>query len=194
MTRIASLLAGASMLIPATASAVDYTIDQSHTHILFFVEHFGLSSIQGEFLEFDGTFSLDVDSPENSEIAITIDVASLDSGHDGRDEHFLSADFFDVETYPTVTFTSTDVTVTGDNTAEVTGDLTIRDVTQPVTLDVTLNGMLDDHPFTDGTQPYVGFTATTMILRSDFGIDMFVPAGSDEVEIRIEMEAVGPTA
>ena len=194
MTRIASLLAGASMLIPDTASAVDYTIDQSHTHILFFVEHFCLSSIQGEFLEFDGTFSLDVDSPENSAIAVTIDVASLDSGHDGRDEHFLSADFFDAETFPTVTFTSTDVAVTGDNTAEVTGDLTIRDVTQPVTLDVTLNGMLDDHPFTDGTQPYVGFTATTTILRSDFGIELFVPAGSDDVEIRIEMDAVGPTA
>jgi polyisoprenoid-binding protein YceI len=143
-------------------------------------------------MEFDGTFMLDRDNPENSSIDVTIDVGSLDSGWQERDAHFKSADFFDAENYPTITFTSTSVEITGESTANVTGDLTIKDNTMPVTLDVTLNGLQDDHPIREGRQAYAGFTGTTTVLRSDFDVDMFAPAVSDEVVIRIEMEATGP--
>lgn len=187
----AAFIAAGPVSAPAQA-AEEWTIDPSHTHILFFVNHFGMSDIQGEFLEFDGTFMLDRENPENSSINMTIDVDSLDTGWQERDAHFKSADFFDVGTYPTITFTSTDVEMTGDDTADVTGDLTIKDITMPVTLDVTLNGLQDDHPIREGNQAYAGFTGTTTVLRSDFEVDMFAPAVSDEVVIRIEMEATGP--
>ncbi len=197
MKRITSVIvaaaAGVGLAGPA-AAAEEWAIDPSHTHILFFVNHFGMSDIQGEFLDFDGTFMLDTEAPENSSIAVTIDVASLDSGWAARDEHFLSADFFTVEEHPTITFTSTDVEVVGADTATVTGDLTIKGITRPVTLDVTLNGLQDDHPIREGTQRYAGFTATTVLRRSDFGMDLYAPAVSDEVEIRIEMEATGPAS
>ena len=99
-----------------------------------------------------------------------------------------------METYPTATFTSTAVTVTGEDTAEVTGDLTLKGETRTVVLDVTLNGLRDDHPMIDGTQAYAGFTATTTLSRSDWGLGLYAPAVADEVEVRIEMEALGPTS
>jgi len=176
------------------AAAEEWAIDQSHAHILFFVNHFGMSDIQGEFLEFDGTFTLDTEAPENSSVEVTIDVSSLDTGWAARDEHLLNADFFDAEQYPTITFTSTGVEVIGEETALVTGDLTVKDTTRPVTLEVTLNGLADDHPMMEGTQRHAGFSASARVLRSDFGVDMFAPAVSDEVEIRIELEATGPAS
>ena len=195
MTRIATLLAGAALFVPTVAAAADeFAIDTTHTHVLFFVDHFGMSTIQGEFLDVSGTFMLDRDAPANSSIAVTISAESLDSGVDARDEHFRSADFFDTATFPEVTFTSTSVEVTGEDTAVVTGDLTIRDVTQTVALDVTLNGLQDDHPFIDGEQPWAGFTATTTLQRSEWGLGLYAPMVPEAVEVRIEMEAVGSGA
>jgi polyisoprenoid-binding protein YceI len=193
-TAIAAAAAAALGVARPAAAAEEWTIDRSHAHILFFVNHFGMSDIQGEFLDFDGTLMLDTEAPETSSIEVTIDVSSLDSGWAARDEHFLSADFFDAEQYPTITFTSTDVEITGEDTALVTGDLTIKDTTRPATLEVTLNGLADDHPIREGTQRYAGFTATTTVLRRDFGVDRYAPAVSDEVEIRIELEATGPAS
>lgn len=187
----AAMLSAFPTAAPAEA-AEEWTIDPSHTHILFFVNHFGMSDIQGEFLDFDGTFRLDRENPENSSVEVTIDATTLDTGWPDRDAHFRSADFFDVENFPSITFTSTRVDITGEDTANVTGDLTIKDITLPVTLDVTLNGLQDDHPIREGRQAYAGFTGTTTVLRSDFDVDMFAPAVSDEVVIRIEMEATGP--
>ena len=194
MTRFASTVAAAALLLPATAAAETFAIDDTHTHIIFGVDHFGMSTIIGEFHEFEGSFELDLENPENSSIEIVIDIASLNTGVPAREQHFLSADFFEVETYPTATFTSTGVTVTGDDTAEVVGDLTIKDQTHPVTLDVRLNGLQDDHPMVDGTQTYVGFSARTTLTRSDFDLGLFAPAVADEVNIQIEMEALGPTS
>ena len=193
MIRIATALAGTALLLPAAAQAETFNIDDTHTHIIFGVNHFGMSTIFGEFHEFDGSFNLDLENPENSAIEIVIDIASLNTGVPAREEHFLSADFFEAESYPTATFTSTEIEVTGDNTALVTGDLTLKGQTQPVTLDVTLNGMMDDHPLAEGTQAFVGFTATTTLLRSEWDMGAFAPAVADEVDIRIEMEATGPT-
>ena len=193
MTRLAIAVASAALITAGPVQAAEeWAIDPSHTHILFFVNHFGMSDIQGEFLEFDGTFMLDTDAPENSSIEVTIAVDSLDSGWPARDEHLINPDFFESETYPIMTFRSTAVELTGEDMAAVTGDLTIKETTLPVTLDVTLNGLQDDHPILPGQQGFAGFTATTTLLRSAFDVGMFVPAVSDEVVIRIEMEATGP--
>lgn len=189
----AGLLAGTS-LAPAALAQESWTIDNSHTHILFTVDHFGMSTIYGEFVDFTGTLMVDRDAPENSSVEIVIDAASLDTGWEARDEHFLSADFFEAETYPEITFVSTGVTMTGDTTMEIAGDLTIKGITHPVVLDTTLNGVMDDHPIIEGTQAFAGFSATTTVLRSDYGVDMFTPYVADEVTIMIEMEVLGPTS
>ena len=188
------LVAGALTATAAVpAFAEEWTIDPTHTIIGFAVDHFGMSAIKGRFHTYEGEFVLDTENPANSSINITIDVASMDTGNGPRDDHFRAADFFEVETFPEATFTSTSVEITGDTTAEVVGDLTIKGVTKPVTLSVTLNGMLDDHPIVQGTQAYAGFTATTEFERADFGIDTFAGVG-DTVSIDIEMEATGPNS
>ena len=186
MTRMATAAAVIALSASSAWAADEFAFDHSHTHVLFFVDHLGFSTTQGEFLEFDGTLMLDTEAPENSTVSVSIATASIDTGYADRDEHLRNSDFFDVEEYPEMTFTSTGVTVTGENSAEVSGDLTILGVTQPVTLDVTLNG-LGAHPFNGST--VAGFSATTTISRSDFGMDFGVPAIGDDIEIRIETEA-----
>ena len=186
MTRLATAAAALALSASPALAAEEFAFDHSHTHVLFFVDHLGFSTTQGEFMEFDGTLMLDTEAPENSSVTVTIDAASIDTGYADRDEHLRTGDFFNVEEHPELTFTSTDVAVTGENTAEVTGDLTILGVTQPVTLNVTLNA-IGPHPFNGAT--VAGFSATTTISRSDFGMDFGVPAIGDEIEIRIESEA-----
>lgn len=184
ITTIASIV----VLTSAAAKAADtYSFDKSHTHILFYVSHFGFSTTQGEFLDFDGTLLLDPEDPANSTVSVTIDAASIDTGYAERDEHLRTADFFDVEQFPVISFESRDVEMTGDDTAIVTGDLTILGETREVQLDVKLNGM-GPHPFREGVS-VAGFDATATILRSDFGMSYGVPAVGDEVEIRITTEA-----
>ena len=183
----ASIAAAGLTLAAAPATADTYVIDKGHTHILFQVSHLGFSNTHGEFLEFDGSFEFDPESPGNSRVDVTIDTASIDSGHAERDEHLRNSDFFNVEQHPTMTFETTAVEVTGEDTATLTGDLTLLGTTQPVTLDVTLNG-LGPHPFREETT-VAGFTATGTINRSDFGMTFGVPAIGDEVTIVIEMEA-----
>lgn len=194
LSRMLLATTAASFIAGSAFAAEEFAFDQSHTHILFQVDHLGMSTIHGEFVGFEGTFMLDREDPANSSLDITIDVASMDTGYADRDGHFLSADFFEVETYPTASFVSTAVEVTGDNTATVTGDLTIKDITNEVTLDVTLNGIMDDHPLIDGTQPLAGFSARGTVLRSAWGMDIAVPFVADEVDLVIETETIGPAS
>lgn len=177
-----------SMHLTSPVLAQSWTIDPSHTVIGFEVDHFGMSTMIGRFDVFEGDMVIDTDAPEEASVSFTIDIASMDTGHEGRDAHFAAPDFFDAATYPTARFVSRDVTVTSDTTADVTGDLTIKDVTQPITLAVVLNGLMDDHPIQPGTQRYVGFTATGSFPRADFGIDKYSGVG-DIVTLRIELEA-----
>lgn len=193
LTLAAGLLAGTA-LAPAALAQEAWTIDNSHTHILFMVDHFGMSTIHGEFEDFTGELIIDRDTPENSSVVIAIDPASLDTGWADRDAHFTGADFFDVEAFPEVAFVSTGITMTGQSTMDIAGDLTIKGITHPVVLAAQLNGVMDDHPLIDGTQPLAGFSATTTVLRSDYGMDLFTPFVADEVTIEIEMEVIGPTA
>tara|TARA_B100001989_G_scaffold246381_2_gene217215 strand:+ start:779 stop:1402 length:624 start_codon:yes stop_codon:yes gene_type:complete len=164
-----------------------YEFDTVHTQIIFFVDHVGFSKSEGEFTDFGGHYILDRKNPENSSVEVTIDTASIDMDDEKWDAHMKNEDFFNVEKFPEMTFKSTGVNVTGDNTAEITGDLTLLGVTKPVTLNVTHNKS-DKHPFSG--KFVSGFSATANLKRSEFGMNYGLPAIGDDVEIRIEVEGI----
>ena len=170
---------------PVKAQVETYTFDKAHTQILFFVNHLGFSMSQGEFLDYDGSFTFDRTKPENSKIDVTIKTKSIDMDDEKWNTHMKNEDFFHVEKYPNMIFKSTGVEVTGDKTAKIMGDLTILDVTKPVTLDVTHN-RCGKHPFNG---KYVcGFSATTIVNRMDYGMDYGAPHIGESVEVRLEVE------
>ncbi|WP_191059241.1 YceI family protein [Geminicoccus harenae] len=170
---------------PVLAAPAPWAIDNSHTAITFTVDHLGYSTVHGFFRDFTGELSLDPEAPEVSSVAFTIQADSLDTLFAKRDEHLKSADFLDVAQFPTITFQSTKVEPAGDDSAKVTGDLTIKGVTKPVVLDVKLN-KLEPSPMTKADT--AGFTVTTVIKRSDFGVSAYVPAVGDELTVRIDTE------
>lgn len=164
-----------------------YEFDKAHTQILFFVDHLGFSKSQGEFHEYEGYFTFDRQAPENSEIDVVIKTASIDMDNTAWDDHMKNADFFNVEEFPEMTFKSTKIDITGENTADITGDLTILGVTKPVVLK-TIHNKSDKHPFSG---KYVaGLSASATIKRSDFGMNYGLPAVGDDVRIMIEVEGV----
>lgn len=167
------------------AEGQSYKFDPGHTAITFHIDHFGFSKPSGKFMNVDGHVVLDQDAPENSTVEVTIPVAKVNTGVPALDEHLVGADFFDVAQFPTATFKSTKVTLTGEKTADVVGDLTLHGVTQPVTLKVTLN-QIAKNKFGKDT---AGFTATTTLKRSDFGMTTYLPNLGDEIAIEIESEA-----
>ncbi len=172
--------------LSARAALETYTLDKVHTQISFLIGHAGFSKSHGDFLDFEGSFDFDESNPERGSAEVIINTSSIDMvGHDKWNEHLKSADFFNVEKYPTMDFRSTHVERTGANTAKLTGDLTLLGVTKPVTLDVTFN-KADKHPFSG---KYVaGFSAHGTLERSDFGMNYGLPLIGDKVELRIEVE------
>lgn len=183
-----ALAATAALALSSFAHADEYEIDASHTHVGFTVSHLGFSETYGVFKNVSGTLTLDEKKPEASRIDVTIDVASLDTASEKRDEHLKAKDFFDVANYPTMTFKSTKVEVTGKDTATVTGNLTLHGVTRPVGLFVKLN-KAGPSPM-DKSKQVAGFSALGKLKRSDFGITTYVPAIGDEVTIAISTEAI----
>ena len=167
-----------------------YAIDTSHTRLGFAVRHMAVSKVRGDFKEFSGTLEL-AEDPTQSKISVTIQAGSVDTHDENRDNHLRTNDFFDVENHPTWTFTSTAIRPVTGSEWKVDGDLTIRGVTKPVTLDATLEGVVKD--------PYgmhrVGFSATTSIEREDFGVSFngVMEAGGvvvgKKVDIDLEVEA-----
>lgn len=184
-TLLASGILVAGAAAPALA-AEEYVFDKSHTQILFEYQHLGYSITQGSFTEWDGTLMVDEADPTASSLDVTIQTASLYTGFAGRDQHFLSPDFFDAEANPTITFVSNAVEQTGDSTLAVAGDMTINGITQPVTFDVVIN-QISPHPMSEVRT--LGFTATTEVKRTDFDLGMFAPYVGDEVSIRVSGEA-----
>ncbi|PLX39638.1 MAG: polyisoprenoid-binding protein [Hyphomicrobiales bacterium] len=182
----ASALAGAALTAPAQAEPAAYAFDKSHANVTFTVNHLGFSTVHGRFNDFDGTLMLDEENPSASSVSVTIPVESLATFWGPRDEHLKSPDFFNAAANPAITFASTSVEKTGDMTLAVTGDFTLLGVTKPVTLDVTVT-KIAPNPMS-GTKT-VGFHATTTIKRTDFGMNTFVPAISDEVPVVIDFEA-----
>jgi polyisoprenoid-binding protein YceI len=180
-------LASLVLATPVLAEPVAYEFDKSHANLAFSYDHLGYSTTDGRFGAWEGDLVIDQDNPANSKISFTVDVDSLDTFWDERDAHFKSADFFDVAKFPKATFVSTEVTKTGDDSLTVTGDLTIRDVTKPVTFEVTVNS-IGEHPM--AKTPAVGLDATTVVKRSEFGMDKFVPYVGDDVTITFSAEAL----
>lgn len=187
-----SVLAATLFALPLSVSADlsnvpsgTYKLDSSHGYITFTYSHLGFSNPRVGFNSFDTTLELDSKNHEASKIAVTIDATSIDSRVAEFNEHLNSSDFFNTAEYPTITFESTQVQATGEDTFEVTGNLTILDTTKPVTLTATIN-KADNHPMRN--VPTVGVSATTTLMRSEWGLGAYVPAVGDEVELSIELE------
>lgn len=183
-----TLLAAALAIGSATpAFAADsFKFDAGHTYIGFAIDHLGFAKTLGEFLRFDGTLKLDRNNLAASSITVSIDTASIDTDQADFDEHLRSADFFNVAQHPTMTFRSTQVEDLGEGRLKVTGDLTLLGTSRPVVLDTRLNRVAQ-HPFRPSIE-VAGFSATTRIDRTAFGMGKYAPAVGTEVEIRIEAE------
>lgn len=188
--RTASALTLMALGATANADLADvpsgkYSLDLHHAYITFSYSHMGFSTPNLGFREFDATLDLDSDNLANSSINVVIDVTSIESMKDDFNGHLKGADFFDTANYPQATFKSTGIESTGPDTFNVMGDLTIRDVTRPVTLAATINKAAM-HPMQK--VPTVGFSANTTIMRSDFGLGKYVPNVGDEVTIDVTVE------
>ena len=171
----------------AFAAPEKYNLDPSHSQVVFSYNHLGFSTTTGMFSGFEGEIMFDAEDPAASSVSVSMPVMSMFTGWEKREQHFMSEDFFGASEGDMVTFTSTGIEVTGETTANITGDLTMNGVTKSVVLDATLNQKADAHPMEN--KPWLGFDATTTLLRSDFGVDKFAPYVSDEVEVRISIEA-----
>ncbi len=165
--------------------SANYQLEPVHTQILFFCDHLGFSKSQGEFLKFEGTFSFNPEDVSTSKVEIQIDTASIDMDNQKWNDHMKNEDFFDVEKYPTMRFISTKVVPLSENTMDVHGSLTILNHTEDVVLKATHNKS-GKHPFSG--KYTAGFSASTHIKRSLFGMTYGLPALGDEIEIRLEVE------
>jgi polyisoprenoid-binding protein YceI len=176
----------------AAPAASTWAIDPSHSEVGFAVKHMMISRTKGRFSDVKGTIAVDEQDPGRSGVEVEIGVASVDTRDEKRDAHLRSADFFDAERWPTLTFRSTRVEPLGDDRLRITGDLTIRDTTAPVTFVAEETGR--------GTSPWgtevIGFSADTTISRQDYGLTWNVALETggvlvgDEVKIHLDIEAV----
>ncbi|KQI69641.1 hypothetical protein AN189_04395 [Loktanella sp. 3ANDIMAR09] len=171
---------------PVLAAPAPYTLDASHSQVLFSYDHLGFSTTYGLFSGFDGEISFDAEDPAASSVSVSFPVRSMMTGWEARFEHFMSEDFFGAAEDDMVTFTSTAIEVTGENTALITGDLSMNGITKEVVLDTVLN-QAGQHPMAE--KAWLGFDATTTLLRSDFEVGAFAPFVSDEVQVMISIEA-----
>jgi len=184
------LLAGLALGFVGTASAAveTYVIDPAHSSVGFTVRHL-FSQVPGSFTKFNGTLMVDRDHMENSSVEATIDIGSVNTAVEKRDNHLKSPDFFDAAKFPTITFKSKSWKKTGDDSYDVTGDLTIKDVTKSVVLAVKVLG------FGPGMMPGTavsGWEGTATLMRGDFGVNgpaMLGKAVGDEVKVTISVEA-----
>ncbi|SMR83832.1 MULTISPECIES: YceI family protein [Stenotrophomonas] len=179
-----------SVLAAATASAkpVTYTIDPTHTQVDFRWNHLGLSNPAASVDAVSGTLIWDGEDPSKSSVQVSMPVNSIRTRVPVLDAEFQSEKFFNAAQHPVITFRSTRVERVGISSAfRIQGDLTAHGVTRPVVLDATLNGEAQ-HPMFKA--PAIGFDATTTIKRSDYGLSVALPMVSDEVEVRITVEAL----
>ena len=189
MKRTASYLVGflvtAFIFSTATyAKPETFILDNQHSYVLWTIKHLGFSPQVGKWYV-NGEVVLDKEHPDQSKVNATVKIDDLNTGLPELDKHLKSKLFFDKDKFPNATFVSNKVQVLGDTSAKVTGMLTIHGITKPAILDVTLN-KVGVNPITN--KPTVGFEATTIIKRSDFGINTLLPDLGDEVLIQIGAE------
>jgi polyisoprenoid-binding protein YceI len=169
-----------------------WKIDTAHSEINLSVRHMMISTVRGRFEKFSGTVDFDQENPENTKVDVQIEAASINTREEQRDAHLRSPDFLNVEQYPYLTFKSKRVELINERQARLIGDLTIRDVTKEVVLDVVFNGLARS-PF--GTEN-AGFSASTVINRKDWGLvwNVALETGGvlvdEEVKINIEVELI----
>ncbi|MFO8901661.1 YceI family protein [Legionella pneumophila serogroup 1] len=182
---IASILAVFALTSYVYAEPQTLTLDNQHTYVLWKVKHLGFSTQAGKWYA-SGQLVLDKDNPQQSKVNVTIKVDDIVTGIPELDKHLKGKLFFDTKQFPTATFASNRVEVTGKNKAKVYGMLTLHGVTKPIILNVILNkagiNLLND-------RETAGFSATTSLKRSDYGIQALIPEVGDDVEIEIEAEA-----
>lgn len=179
-------------LTTQTGTTSTWQIDPSHSTVEFAVKHMMISSTKGRFTDFSGEINLDENNLANSTVNVNINVASIDTHDEKRDDHLRSADFFDAENHPAMTFTSKQIRPKGGDEFEVVGDLTIRGITKEVVLKAEREGV--------GTSPWgsevAAFTARTEIDRKDFGLvwNVALETGGilvgDKVKLNLEIEAI----
>lgn len=170
---------------PIKAVSGTYTLDPAHTDVLAQWSHFGFSKPSAHFGISEGKLVYDADDVSKSSVEVAIPVTAIDSFVSKLDEHLKGADFFDAAKFPSASFKSTQVEAAGPNRLRVTGELTIKDQTKPVILDVTLNGA-GEHPMLK--KQAIGFSATGTIKRTDFGVGNYAPNVSDDVQLSITTE------
>jgi polyisoprenoid-binding protein YceI len=171
-----------------------YKLDETHASLIWRVSHLGLSQYTARFTKFDADLMFDGQDVTKSKVRATIDPTSLKTDYPYPEEKDFDKklidgkQWFNVAQFPSITFQSTKIEKTGDTTGKMTGDLTFLGVTKPVTLDVTFNKALGNHPFQN--KPALGFSATGSLKRSDFGMDAYIPNIGDEVEVILEVEFI----
>ncbi|MEK0165644.1 YceI family protein [Phaeobacter sp. A36a-5a] len=193
MTKIHLLSTLAALAImTGAAAAATYKTDPGHTEVRVGWNHAGVSMQHGEFTAVSGTLELDPANPETASVTAAIATDSFFSGVEALDQHAKSPDFLDAGTYPEITFTSTGVKLTGEDTAEITGDLTLHGVTKPVVLEARLTH-LGAHPvgqfFDYYKGDWVAFSASGTIDPTDFGVGSSIPLGQLTIEIDTELKA-----
>lgn len=179
-----ALLLGLVMAFPVAAA--DYKLDDAHTFIEFRIQHLGFSWLYGRFNTLKGNFSYDEAKPEASKVKVVINTASIDTNHAERDKHLRSKDFFAVDKYPEATFVSTGYTPMGKDKGRLEGNLTLRGVTKPVTIEVTQVGAGDD-PWGGYRR---GFYGTTAITLADFGIPYDLGPAARTAELMLTAEGI----
>ncbi|MFZ0790381.1 MAG: YceI family protein [Chromatiaceae bacterium] len=190
LSNLTALTLSASLVLPGLAQAAPerYVIDTegAHAFVQFRIKHLGYSWLYGRFNDFGGTFTYDEDDPSSSQIKVDINTASLDSNHAERDKHLRDSDFLAVDKHPTATFRSTSYKETGFNKGVMQGELTLKGVTRPITIEVQKIG--------SGPDPWGGyrrgFEGRTELALKDFGIDYNLGPASREVEMILSVEGI----
>jgi len=187
-----------SLLVLATTTALaaavpvvqaePYTLDKSHTAITFTIDHLGFSLTHGRFADFEAEIDFDSDDPSKSSVKFTIVAPSIDTGWAKRDEQVRSADFLNTDRHPEIVFISTGIDVTGDDTATMTGDLSLNGKTREETFEVTLR-KLAPSPFGEELMT-AGFVAEGTIDRTEYGISYGAGAIGNEIPVRVDLEMV----
>lgn len=185
---------GAAATNQATDLSGDYTIDATHSRLGFVARHALVTKVRGQFNAFEGTLHIDAADPSKSTANVTIEAASIDTRNGQRDEHLRNNDFLDAPTYPKITFVSTSAERVSDEEFRITGDLTIKDVTKQVTLDLEFGGYVRD-PFGNDR---LGFEGKGKLNRKDYNVNFnaTLETGgllvSDKIDLEFEVSAVKP--
>lgn len=177
-----------STFIALPAFAADkYEFDKSHTNILFYVNHLGFSDMIGKFTDYDGYFTFDPNKPQEGSVEIILKPGGIHTSSEKLDSELQGDKFFKSAQFPTIKFASQKISVTGENSGEVAGIVTMLGISKPVILTVHFN-KADYHPI---TQDFVaGFSASAILKRSDFGMTSYLPIVGDEVRIEVQAEGI----